>query len=74
MLEVYHRYQQYRELLGQELGQAYLEDQCPDGCPPGSHCSYGLCFCDSGKEQVPVNIFSAMKFPSRHKIKMNSRG
>ena len=52
MLDVYHRYQQYRDLLGQEVAQTYLDDQCLDGCPPGSHCSYGLCFCDLGKGKV----------------------
>ena len=49
VLEVYHRYQLYRQLVGQKVGQQYLGGECQDGCPPGSHCSFGLCFCDAGE-------------------------
>ena len=49
LLEVYHRYQLYRQLVGEEVGSDYLSGECGDGCPPHSHCSYGLCFCDAGQ-------------------------
>ena len=48
LLDVYHRYQLYRELVGEEVSEDYQSGMCGAGCPPASHCSYGLCFCDAG--------------------------
>ena len=47
-LEVYHRYQLYLQLIGEETTPGYDGKTCGEGCPEGSHCSYGVCFCDSG--------------------------
>ena len=50
LLAVLHRYQLYRHLVGLEVGSDYREDHCgAGGCPPGSHCSAGLCFCQPGQ-------------------------
>jgi len=47
VLEVYHRYQLYQELLGEDSNAGYAEKNCEGGCPEGSHCSYGICFCET---------------------------
>ena len=47
-LEVYHRYQLYLQLIGKEATPGYAEKTCGEGCPEGSHCSHGICFCETG--------------------------
>ena len=49
ILDVYHRYQLYLGLIGEEVAGGYADKICEGGCPEGTHCSYGICFCESGK-------------------------
>ena len=46
VLGVYHRYQLYRQLLDEGVSK---DSSCRDGCPEGTHCSFGFCYCDPGK-------------------------
>ena len=48
ILDVYHRYQLYQELIGEEIISGYADKTCEGGCPEGTHCSYGICFCETG--------------------------
>ena len=41
----------YKQLAGQTSSPGHTE--CDDSCPPGSHCFYGICFCDSDTELSP---------------------
>jgi len=43
ILDVYQRYLEYKLLQGAESN----DDLCQEKCPPGSHCSSGVCFCDT---------------------------
>ena len=45
ILDVYQRYLEYKLLQGAESN----DDLCQEKCPPGSHCSSGVCFCDTGQ-------------------------
>ena len=54
---VYHRYLQYRLLLG-GLGwnsyyynHYYYSNQCFGGCPFAAHCEWGFCECNRGYER-----------------------
>ena len=47
LLDVYHRYQLYQKLVGTGAPGHY-EAECDDSCPQGSHCVWGICFCDTG--------------------------
>ena len=55
-LGVYHRYIQYRLLIG-SLGHNsyyrnnYYSNQCQYGCPLNSHCEWGFCECNAGHER-----------------------
>lgn len=53
LLEVLHRLELYKKLASQDSNPGYTDSHCGDTCPPGSHCSYGLCFCDSDTELSP---------------------
>jgi len=46
-LDVYHRYQLYLQLIGEIPPVRLFEKTCGEGCPEGSHCSHGICFCES---------------------------
>ena len=45
ILDVYQRYLEYKLLQGADPN----DDLCQEKCPPGSHCSSGVCFCDTGQ-------------------------
>jgi len=51
---VYHRYLKYKEHASpSEFDETYYnafyrQNQCQHGCPPSSHCQWGLCECDPG--------------------------
>jgi len=48
LLDVLHRLELYKKLAGKESNSTYTTDpNCGSKCPPGAHCSYGLCFCDA---------------------------
>jgi len=53
---VYHRYRRYRRHSSPmdplDFFAAYYEkNSCYQGCPPLSHCQWGLCECDSGHKK-----------------------
>jgi len=57
---VYHRYNEYQRLMYLRQNGYYNDDyyntyirrgQCFDGCPKDSHCIFGLCQCNPGREQ-----------------------
>ena len=50
MLEVFQRYKLYRALAEEEEEEEGGPGECGEPCPSGSHCSWGLCFCDSGSK------------------------
>ena len=54
ILEVYQRYQLYKELINKR-NTSTSHDNCEEeSCPPGTHCSLGFCFCDSGRDDKLV--------------------
>jgi len=67
ILDVYHRYQLYLGLIGDELNAGYADKTCEGGCPEGTHCSFGICFCESdialGSLEVGSGSESSSKEP-----------
>ena len=53
IMDVYHRYQEHQRLIGAETPGHYT-DQCHDSCPHGTHCVWGICFCDSGRSLINI--------------------
>ena len=44
------RYKLYLALAGDgDTDTADTEPGCEEECPEGSHCSWGVCFCDAGQ-------------------------
>ena len=59
ILEVFHRYKEHQRLVEEaKPGTDGLE--CKDGCPEGSHCSGGVCFCNAGN--FNVQLFLAFSY------------
>jgi len=67
VLEVYHRYQLYQDLIGEEVNPGYAEKSCEGGCPEGAHCSFGICYCEAdialGSLEVGSGSNSSSKEP-----------
>jgi len=58
ILEVFHRYKEHQRLVEEaKTGTDGLE--CKDGCPEGSHCSGGVCFCNADIATENLEVGSA---------------
>ena len=50
ILTTLSRYKLYLALAGDgDTDTADTEPGCEEECPEGSHCSWGVCFCDAGQ-------------------------
>jgi len=58
ILEVYQRYKEH-QILVEEASQGIDNQECMEGCPEGSHCSAGVCFCDAELATENLEVGSA---------------
>jgi len=65
LLEVLHRMELYKQLAGEAPALPGYPEECVGGCPPGAHCSHGLCFCDPDD---PVGALDTMEIDSKGNI------
>jgi len=65
LLEVLHRLELYKQLVGEAPVLPGYPEECIGGCPPGAHCAHGLCFCDPDEE---VGGLDAMEIDSKGNI------
>eukprot|EP00092_Neocalanus_flemingeri_P070746 GFUD01086867.1.p1 GENE.GFUD01086867.1~~GFUD01086867.1.p1 ORF type:complete len:252 (+),score=46.29 GFUD01086867.1:120-875(+) len=65
VMDVYHRYQLYQDLVGEDVNPGYADKTCEGGCPEGTHCSYGLCFCETDIALGSLEVGSGSESPSK---------
>jgi len=65
LLEVVHRLELYKQLVGEDPVLPGYPEECMGGCPPGAHCAHGLCFCDPDDD---VGALDTMEIDSKGNI------
>ena len=67
ILTTLSRYKLYLALAGDgDTDTADTEPSCEEECPEGSHCSWGVCFCDAGQCKAQLRNIFLITLSCRH--------